>query len=220
MDPFIEQIVNFGVLKQTVALILMLPIAATFIAFCRQIIGIRGLGIYITLIIAFIFVAMGLKYGVIIFFVIMITATFTRFIFKKIRILYLPKMAIILTSITLVIFLMFLLGSRFNIEGFRAISIFPILMMTLVAERLVTIQIERGLKLAIIIIFETFILALFSYFIINWLWLEKVLFKWPIPILLFLVLFNIALGKWSGLRLTEYFRFKELGEYIKKPKKK
>jgi len=36
---------------------------------------------------------------------------------------------------------------------------------------------------------------------------------------LILFLFNFLLGKWTGLRLTEYFRFKELMEYLEVSKK-
>ena len=50
MDFLVEQIVSFGVSEGTIALVLMLPLVATFIAAARQLIGIRGFGIYITLI--------------------------------------------------------------------------------------------------------------------------------------------------------------------------
>lgn len=220
MDILVQQIINFGVSQQTVALILMLPVVATFITLCRQIIGIRGFGIYITLIVAFAFVAAGLKYGIAIFIVVISAGTILRFLIKKIRILYLPRMAMILTGVTLVIFLMFVFGSYFKIEGLQIISIFPILVTTLIVERFVTAQIERGAKTAIFMTMETLVLAFFSYLIITWMGLQRMLLNFPLVFILILFLFNFALGKWTGLRLTEYFRFQELREYLKAPSKK
>ncbi len=215
MDFLVEQIINFGVSENTIVLILMLPLVATFITFCRQVIGIRGFGIYITLLLSFGFVAAKLKYGLIIFLVVFFTGTILRFLIRKIRILYLPRMAIILTGVTLVIFLMFFLGSYLEVKGLQIISIFPILVMMLVVERFVSAQIERGAKIAILMTFETFILAIISYFIIIFHPIQKFLLNFPIPILLALFLFNFFLGKWTGFRLTEYLRFKELRNYFK-----
>jgi hypothetical protein len=220
MDFLVQQIVNFGVPESTVALILMLPVVATFITFCRQIIGIRGFGIYITLIVAFALVATGLKYGLIIFFVVVSVGTLLRFLIRKIRILYLPRMAIILTGVTLAVFLMFLLGSYLNTEGLQMISIFPILITTLIVERFVAAQIERGAKAAILLTIETLILAVVSYFIINWAGLQQLILSFPLVAILILFLINFALGKWTGLRITEYFRFQELRDYLKTTHKK
>ena len=219
MSFLVQQIINFGVSAGTLALILMVPVVATFIAFSRQIIGIRGLGIYITLIIAYAFVATKLKYGLVIFLVVVITGSLVRLLLKKARLLYLPKMAIILTSVAFSIFLMFLLGSFLSIEGLQIISIFPILIMILMAERFVAVQIERGQKMAIFLTLETVVLAIISYYIINWSWLGQILLKYPLQSFLILFLFNFLLGKWTGLRLTEYFRFKELMEYLEVSKK-
>lgn len=219
MSSIIEQILNFGVPKETLVLILMLPVVASFIAFCRQIIGIRGLGIYITSIIAFAFVATKLKYGLVIFFVIIVSGTFFRLGLSKIRILYLPRMAMVISGVALSIFLMFFLGSFLNIEGLQVISIFPILITILVVERFVAVQMEKGAKMAIFLTLETLILAVLSYLIIGFQPLKTFLLEYPLLSFGILFIFNFLLGKWTGLRLTEYFRFRELMEYLEIPKK-
>lgn len=216
MSLLINQIISFGVSQNTLVLLLMLPVIATFIAFCRQVIGIRGFGIYITSIIAYAFEATKLKYGVVIFFVVILAGTLMRYLLKNLRVLYLPRMAIILTFVTLAVFLMFYLGSFLNIEGLQVISIFPILIMTLVVERFVTAQIEKGPKTAIFMTLETLILAIISYFIIEWPWLQQMLLQWPITSLAVIFLINFGLGKWTGFRISEYFRFRELIDYLPK----
>lgn len=209
-----EQIINFGISEKTIVLILMLPVAATFIAFCRQIIGIRGFGIYIASIAAFAFVETQLKYGIVIFLVVLIAGTLMRFLVRNIRILYMPRMAIVLTGVSFSVFLMFILGSYLKIEGLQVISIFPILITILLVERFVADQIERGQRMAIYMTIETLILAIISYYLINWVWLEKILLLHPLLLLLVFLIFDFLLGKQTGFRLTEYFRFQELMEYL------
>lgn len=219
MSFFVEQVLNFGVPKEILVLILMLPVVASFIAFCRQIIGVRGLGIYITSTIAIAFVATKLKYGLVIFFVTIVSGTLFRVLLKKIRILYLPRMAMVISGVAFSIFLMFFLGSFLNIEGLQVISIFPILITILAVERFVAIQMERGAKMAIFLTLETLVLATLSYFIIGSQPLQKFLLDWPLLSFGILFIFNFFIGKWTGLRLTEYFRFRELMEYLEIPKK-
>ena len=50
-----ELLLNNGIEKSTIVLLLMLPIVATMVGISRHIIGMRSLGIYLTLIITFIF---------------------------------------------------------------------------------------------------------------------------------------------------------------------
>ena len=125
-------------------------------------------------------------------------------------------MAMVLTFVALAVFLMFLLGSYLNIEGLQVISIFPILIMTLVVERFVAAQMEKGQRTAIFMTLETLILAIISYYIITWASLQQLLLEWPIVSIFVVLILNFALGHWTGFRLSEYFRFKELMEYLPK----
>ena len=60
MSFITQYMINQGVPQETVVLLLMLPIVATIIALARQIIGIKGFGIYTPLIISFAFLAKSL----------------------------------------------------------------------------------------------------------------------------------------------------------------
>jgi hypothetical protein len=220
MDFLVHQIVKLGIQEGTVALILMLPLVATFIAFARQIIGIRGFGIYITLIVAYGFVAAGLKYGILIFLVVVLSGTLIRFLIRKVRIMYLPRMAIIFTGVSFAILVLFLLGGFLGFEGLSSVSIFPILIMTLIVERFVAAQIERGPKTAIFMTGETLLLAIISYFVLSFHYLQQIVLNYSLLSMAILVLINYFLGRWTGLRVSEYFRFRELIEYLELSSKK
>ncbi len=212
--------IQSGVPQETLILLLMVPIIATFVAFSREIIGIKGFGIYTSLIIAFAFVATGLNYGMIIFISVLLAGTALRFILKRFRLLYLPRIALVLSGVTLLVFFMFLGGRYIGLADLLEISIFPILIIVILIEKFVAAQIERGNSVAVALTFQTLILATISYFIIKWSLLQTLVLDYPLYIFLGIIIINFILGKWTGLRVSEYFRFKEVLQHIDLSEKK
>ncbi|MFA6973243.1 MAG: 7TM domain-containing protein [Parcubacteria group bacterium] len=210
VSPIIKYFLSQGVPFETVALLLMLPIIATFIAFLRQVVGIKAFGIYTPLIITFAFLATnGLKYGIIIFLAVILVGMLMRFALKPFRLLYLPRVAIMLSVVAILILLMLTLGGTLQRTGLAAVSIFPILIMITLVEKFVAVQIEKGDKTALILTLETLIISVIGFYIASWGLLIKLLAEAPWVVLLTIPI-NIALGKWTGLRVAEYIRFRKI----------
>jgi len=210
ISPLIKFFLTQGVPFETVILILMLPIIATLIAFLRQVVGIKAFGIYTPLIITFAFLATnGLKYGIAIFVAVLLAGLLMRFVLKPFRLLYLPRVAIMLSVVSLLILLLLVFGGGLKRTGLAAVSIFPILIMITLVEKFVAVQIEKGNRTAVILAFETLIISIAGYYLASWKPLIQLLATHPWIILLTLPI-NILLGKWTGLRLSEYIRFKQV----------
>lgn len=220
MSSLIQYMLNQGIPQETVVLLLMLPLVVTIIAFARQVIGIKGFGIYTPLIIAFAFLATGLKYGLIFFLTILLVGTLIRLAAKRFRLLYLPRMALVLTAVALAILALFLEGAYSGRTGLTATSIFAVLIMITLVEKFIAVQIERGARGAIILTSETLILSLVCYWIASWPWLQNLVLQFPVWFILGSIVTNISLGKWTGLRLSEYWRFREVINRIELPKRK
>lgn len=201
--------INNGTPKETIVLLLMLPIIATFIVATRQIIGIKAFGIYTPLIITFAFFDMGIKYGLVIFMVVLLAGTVVRYFVKHFRLLYLPRMGIVLTVTAIAILVLLFEGVLSRRTVFINSSIFSILIMITLAEKFIAAQIEKGLKTAVVLSLETLIISVMGYYILKWPQLQNFIFVYPQTILLTLAI-NVFLGRWNGLRLNEYFRFKDL----------
>ena len=214
MSYALNYMINRGVPINSVYLVLMLPVMATIIAAGRQLVGIKAFGIFAPTVISLTFLATGLKYGITIFAAIIILGTLARMIARKFRILYLPRMALVLSFLALSIFGMFLVGAFFNKTGFVTISIFPILIMTVLTEHFVSVQIEQGYKTAIKLTLETLALSVIGYLIGDWTFFKTTILAYPEFILLTLV-FNYMMGKFTGLRLTEYIRFRKVFKFAK-----
>ncbi|MBI3120465.1 MAG: hypothetical protein HYZ08_02495 [Candidatus Kerfeldbacteria bacterium] len=219
MTTVIRFMIAEGVPIQTVIFILMLPVIATLIALVRQIIGLKGFGLYTPLIVAFAFVATGLRYGILIFLAVLLFGTAMRVIVKQFRLLYLPRMAIVISVVSLAILFMFAEGAYSGRTGFIASSIFPVLIIITLVENFVAAQIEQGTRSAFLLTLETLALAITSFFVITWEWAQDLVLQYPWIIFVMLGV-NILLGRYTGLRFTEYVRFREVIKHAELPQKK
>lgn len=208
-----------GVPLSAIYMILVLPVIATIVAFARQVIGIKAFGIYTPSIIAVSFLATGFTYGFVILLFTLIVATLIRIIGKNFRIAHLPKLAIVMTLVCFALFALFGFGAYFDKVGMMTLSVFPVLIMVLLTETFVTIQMERGTKEASLLILQTILLALFCYFIADWQAFKDLLLKYP-ELVFLTILINIIIGKWTGLRLFEYYRFRKVIDHVELAEKK
>lgn len=214
--PFVNFIVEQGVPLQTVALLLMLPIVVTLVAFFRQVVGIKAFGIYTPSIITFALLAFdpnGLKYGIAIFVSVIAVGTLSRLIMKKFRLLYLPRVAMTVSIVSLSLLGILVVGGMTHRTGLAAVSIFPLLILITLAEKFVATQIEKGSRVALILAVETLVISVAGYFLISWSTLIILILEHP-WIILFTFLINFSLGKWTGLRITELFRFRKIIKHL------
>lgn len=205
-------IVEQGVPLQTLALLLMIPVVATLVAFFRQVVGIKAFGIYTPSIITFALLAFdpnGLKYGIVIFISIILVGMLSRYMLRRFRLLYLPRVAITISIVALAILCILIIGGHFKRTGLASVSIFPLLIMITLAEKFVATQIEKGSKAAFFLATETLFISLLGYALIRWESFMILILNHP-WLILFTFIINFTLGKWSGLRLVEYFRFRKI----------
>ncbi|MDD3487620.1 MAG: 7TM domain-containing protein [Candidatus Moranbacteria bacterium] len=210
MNQFVQLALSNGVPLDTLILVLLLPIIVTMIAFFRQVIGIKAFGIYTPAIITFAFLATNeIRYGIAIFVTVIAMGTFIRYLLKQFRLLYLPRVAIMITIVGFSILILLIIGGIYNRTGLASVSIFPILIMITLVEKFVAVQIEKGGRAALILAFETLLISVIGYYIASWTALIGFVLNYPWVTLLTIPA-NIFLGKWTGLRLSEYFRFREI----------
>ena len=221
MNPFISGLpiynaivssVNSGVPENTIVLLLLLPIVATVIAGIRQIVGIRGFGIFLPAALSITFVAIGPVLGILLFIAIVVISTIVRLITRKLKLKlqYLPRMALILWFVSLGILGILFTAPMINYQPLLNVSIFPVLVLTLLVEDFTKIQLGKSFKTAMSLTGQTLVLALISYVFLTFQPFQKFVLLNPEIILVTTFLINIILGKYLGLRFMEYLRFRKL----------
>ncbi|MFH1410406.1 MAG: 7TM domain-containing protein [Patescibacteria group bacterium] len=201
--------ISKGIPSNTIVLLLMLPIIATIITVLKQVIGVTTFGLYTPSIITLSFLALGLKFGLVILFIIIISGALVRSLLDRFNLLHIPRIAIVLTFSTLIILLTLALGTYLGITSIATIAVFPMLIMTTLAGKFVSALGGRGFYAAILLMFETTMVSLICYWVVEWHYLQNLILGHP-EIILLLIIFNYMLGRWTGLRLMEYVRFREV----------
>lgn len=201
-----------GVSATTIALLLLLTVIAAFIAGTRHIVGLRSFGIFLPAALAVVFVVIGPILGIGLFLLIIAVATVVRVFLRKgkIRLQYLPRMALILWAVVLCVlstlFLVPLVGS----PNVGTVSVLPLFILILLAEDFIRVQLGKSVKTAINLTSETLILALISYFILTFVPLQQFALMNPEILLISVAIFDFVLGKYIGLRFLEFWRFRKL----------
>lgn len=208
----IRNAVENGVPANTLVLVLLFPVITAIIAFSRHVIGLRGFGVYTPAVLSVAFVSTGIISGVILFMVVLLTALFSKRILQKLRLQYLPRTAMLMWCVSVAILAFLLLVGQFGLTALYSVSIFSILIIMLLTENFMESQLSSSQSEAIQLTFETVLLAIFCSFIIGSRQVQSFVILNPEIILISVAAANLLIGRYSGLRLIEYFRFRSLLE--------
>lgn len=208
----IRNAVEAGVPANTIVLLLLLPLIAAFIAFARNIIGVRGFGIFLPAALAVAFVATGPLVGIGLFLVIVSISTIARIILRKLklRIQYLPRMALILWSVVVAVLGVLFLAPIFKSNALANVSIFAVLILALLAEDFTRVQLGKSARVAVALTTETLVLSLISFVFLTSPMLQEFALLHPEVMLIGVAIFDFLLGQYVGLRVLEFWRFRRL----------
>ena len=90
------------------------------------------------------------------------------------------------------------------------ISIFPLIILVLLAEDFTRVQLGKSVRVAVSLTSETLILALVSFTILSLPQVQQFALLNPELVLILVAVFDFFLGKYAGLRLLELWRFRKL----------
>lgn len=204
----IKLAIERGVSTNTIVLLLLLPLIATLVSFLHYVVGLSGYGIFMPTMIAVAFLSTGFFGGLLLFALILIISLLGNVILKKLKIHFWPARAINLMVISVAVFGLMLLTSFVNIIDISKISIFPILFMILLAEEFVRTQMAKSKSEAKNLTIGTLVLALVGAMVMSFDLLQNLVLRYPELILFIVLVVNLMIGNYSGIRLTEIKRFK------------
>lgn len=202
--------VELGVPANTLVLLLLFPLVGAIIAASRHLVGLRGFGLFTTAALSIAFLAMGAIVGILLFVFIIAIAMIGRRLLRRMRLQYLPRIALLLWFVSLGIFALLAISPYLGVKELVTISIFPILLLVLFAETFISSRIGLGLRKAVEMTTETIILAVICFLVLSLESLQSFAILNPEMTVIGVAVFDIFLGKYVGLRLLEYWRFREL----------
>jgi len=211
-------------LQKSFTLLITLTIVTTISGFFRYIVGLKSLNLYSPIILTFAFFELGyidlyegsdflrgIKFGLFLFFIVFITSTLIYGSLKKIGMHYIPKITIVITCVVLTIILAIILTTlAFNKTGLVYLDIFSIIMITTLADSIVSTLARKTFKYTFTVSMQTLLTALLSYALISIDKVQEIIIDYFFIIIFIILILNLYIGKFIGLRVTEFLRFKDL----------
>lgn len=205
----IRQAVDKGVPPNMFVLILLFPLTAALVAFSRNIMGVKGFGIFIPAAVSVAFLSTGVVVGVVLFLSILLTASLARRLIRRVRMQYFPRMSMLIWAVSLAVFGLLLVSPWLGGgDSLQQAGIFPILLFILLADPFIEAQIHKSTKAALVMAVETVILALIAYLVMSSVWLQETVLLQPELAILLVMLVNYLISRYKGLRLLEVWRFR------------
>jgi hypothetical protein len=202
--------VSEGVSPNTLVLLFLFPLVAGLVAFSRQVVGVSGFGMITPALLSVAFLSTGGVAGLVLLFFILGIATLGRMLIKKVKVPYLPKLAILIWVVSMGVLALLLMSPTIGLETLMSVGIFPIMLFVLLAETFIEAQITRSLATSMWMTVETVILALISYKVMSAPWVQSQVLLHPEITVIGILVFDYLIGRYKGLRLLEIWRFRKL----------
>jgi transglutaminase-like putative cysteine protease len=200
---------NIGVPIGLLKIILLLPLGAVIVAIFRNVIGMNTFGVFLPALIAVASRETGLWYGLLAYLLVIGIVSLVHIPLDRWGILYTPKLVIMLVCVVILFLLISYFAIGTGMIALAYVTLFPIVVLTISAERFARTIEEDGFSHAMMITLHTVIVVIFAYYAMNSRSMEAMFLAFP-EVFLAIIGLNILLGRWVGLRLFEYVRFRTI----------
>jgi hypothetical protein len=193
--------------------LLLVPIGALVVIFLRQFIGISTYGTFMPVLVALAFRETQLMWGIILFSSIVAVGLITRAYLDRLRLLMVPRLTAMLTVVVICIYLLSLLSFHLQWQAALSISLFPIVILTMLIERMSITWDESGAKETFMTGLGSLFTAIIGYMAMNHDAIAYLVVSFP-ELLLVVLAMAVAMGRYNGYKLTEYYRFRKLKGHV------
>ena len=195
--------------QNTFRILILVPVGALMICVLRNIIGFPTFGIFMPVLMALAFRNTGLLYGLAIFAGVVLIGYLVRRWIDRLRLLLVPRLSVILTLVIIAFTALALVGSKLGLREFMAVGLLPFVILTMTIERFFILIEEAGAGAALRTAAGSASVAAITYELIQIQSLQLTFFVYP-ELLFAVAGIQILLGRYTGYRLSEVLRFRNL----------
>jgi len=194
--------------QNTLRVLLLVPLGALAMSILRSIVGLRTFGMFMPMLIALAMTATGLVWGTAFLAGIVCVALVSRIWIKRLYLQLVARVAFILTLVVILMTVLMYVGDSLALPT-EGVGAFPFVIMTMIVERISVSLEEEGWRNTLTRVGTTILSVYITYAVIQAKVLQTFLLVFPEMLLIILGL-QIAIGKYTGYRFVELFRFREL----------
>jgi hypothetical protein len=190
---------------------LLLPIAALIVCIFRNIIGLDSFGTFAPALVGLAFRDLGSLPGIVVFLSIVLIGWIMRRVLDRYHLLQVPRKAFMLSLVVLVLIGGILAANYHDLPATKYISLFPMVILTGMIERFWTLEVEDGTSSSFRTLLGTLTIAATISLFLSLHAVVRHMFRFPETLGLIMAA-QLLIGRYTGYRLSELFRFKDLIE--------
>jgi hypothetical protein len=188
-------------------ILLLVPLGAFLIVILRNVVGIKSFGTFMPILIALAFRETELVWGVALFSLLVALGLAIRFYLEYLKLLLVPRLASVLIIVIMLMAVVSLVSYKLGFERGVSVALFPMVILAMTIERMSLVWEELGPREAFQQGFGSLLVAVLGYLIMNSKFLGHLVFVFP-ELLLVVLAATLLLGRYTGYRLTELWRFR------------
>ncbi|TNF34281.1 MAG: hypothetical protein EP312_06840 [Gammaproteobacteria bacterium] len=195
-------------------LILLVPMGALMVILFRVFVGIRTSGTFMPVLLALAFLQTQLVTGVIIFLLVLAVGLGIRSYLSRLNLLLVARIAAVVIVVVIIMATISVVSYKLHIEQALTVVFFPMIILAWTIERMSILWEEDGAREACIQIAGSLLVAIAAYFMMTNDYIEHWSFNFP-ELMLVVLAVVLLLGQYSGYRLSELIRFRDIQETMR-----
>ncbi len=192
--------------QNTFKLLLLVPLGALVVVLMRIFIGIKTSGTFMPVLLSMAFIETQLLPGILMFIVVVTIGLIVRSYLSHLNLLLVARISSVLIVVVGIMAFVAILSQKLGLEYATSITFFPIIILAWTIERMSIIWEEDGAKEVIQQGSGSLLVAVLAYFAMTNGTLSFITFNFP-EVLLAVLGLIILIGRYSGYRLSELYRF-------------
>ena len=193
------------------SVLLLVPLGALIVALLRNVIGLQSFGTFMPVLIALAFRETQLAWGVVMFSSLVFLGLVFRFYLEHLRLLLVPRLSAVLIIVVILMLTMSVISHQIGFETGLSLALFPMVILAMTIERMSVVWEERGSSEAIQQGLGSLVVAAICYAVMDLDIAKHLVFVFP-ELLLVVLALTLLVGRYTGYRLFELIRFRELRE--------
>jgi len=191
--------------------LMLIPVAALVVVVMRLLVGLKTSGTFMPILIAIAFIQTTLFVGLGIFLGLVAVGLWIRSWLSYLNLLLVSRISAVVIVVILLMAILALVSYRLGLDQVLTVTFFPVVILAWTIERMSILWEEEGPHEVLVQGGGSLLVAVLAYLAMSNRLVSHLTFNFP-ELTLSLLGVILLLGKYTGYRLTELYRFREAGD--------
>ncbi len=190
--------------------LLLIPVAALIVVLMRILVGVRTSGTFMPVLLALAFIQTTLVVGLMIFIALLGIGLWIRSYLSHLNLLLVSRVAAVIIVVILLMAILAVISYKLGLDQALTVTFFPTVIVAWTIERMSILWEEEGGYEVLVQGSGSLIVAVMAYLTMSNAVVAHLTFNFP-ELMLSLLGVILLLGKYTGFRLSELYRFRDMG---------